>query len=41
VNDARKGDLLTRADAAWSRARELHPRAEEEILAKLRTDASR
>jgi glutamate formiminotransferase/formiminotetrahydrofolate cyclodeaminase len=40
VNDARKTDLLARADAAWTRSRDLHAHAEEEILTKLRTDAS-
>lgn len=40
VNDPRKADLLARADAAWTRARELHNEAENEILVKLRNDAS-
>jgi len=41
VNDERKGGLLARADAAWSRVLDLHAHAENEILSKLRTDASR
>jgi glutamate formiminotransferase len=41
VSDTRKSDLLARADAAWTRARELHTKAEEEILTKLRHDAAR
>jgi glutamate formiminotransferase/formiminotetrahydrofolate cyclodeaminase len=40
VNDPRKADLLARADAAWARARALHAEAENEILVKLRDDAS-
>jgi glutamate formiminotransferase/formiminotetrahydrofolate cyclodeaminase len=40
VNDPRKAGLLARADAAWTRARELHNEAENEILVKLRNDAS-
>jgi glutamate formiminotransferase/formiminotetrahydrofolate cyclodeaminase len=37
--DSRKASLLARADAAWSRAKELHALAEEEILVKLRAGA--
>jgi glutamate formiminotransferase/formiminotetrahydrofolate cyclodeaminase len=40
VNDPRKGDLLARADAAWTRARALHADAENEILVKLRDAAA-
>jgi glutamate formiminotransferase/formiminotetrahydrofolate cyclodeaminase len=36
----RKKALLDRADAAWAKSRELHLLAEEEILVKLRTQAS-
>ena len=36
----RKSSLLARADAAWQTARERHVAAEEEILVKLRTQAS-
>jgi glutamate formiminotransferase / formiminotetrahydrofolate cyclodeaminase len=36
----RKKALLDRADAAWAKSRELHVLAEEEILVKLRTQAS-
>src|SRR5947209_2264548 len=39
VTDVRKTALLARADAAWTRARELHVQAESEILDKLRTAA--
>lgn len=40
LDDAtRKVSLLDRADAAWSRTRELHALAEEEILVKLREGA--
>jgi glutamate formiminotransferase/formiminotetrahydrofolate cyclodeaminase len=39
TTDARKADLLTRADAAWNRAKEVHTFAEEEVLTKLRHDA--
>ncbi len=35
-SDSRKAALVTRADGAWSRSRDLHARAEEEILAALR-----
>ena len=38
-DDARKAELLARADAAWERAKELHALAENEILVKLRIDA--
>jgi formiminotetrahydrofolate cyclodeaminase len=40
LNDARKATLLARADAAWAHVLDLHALAENEILAKLRTDAS-
>ena len=36
ASDARKAALVSRADEAWSNARDLHARAEEEILSKLR-----
>lgn len=36
---ARKEPLLTRADAAWKRSRDLHLLAEDEILVKLRENA--
>ncbi len=36
---ATKAALLARADAAWTRTRELHARADQEILAKLRAAA--
>jgi len=36
ADDSRKAELLSRADAAWAKARELHALAEEEILVKLR-----
>ena len=39
-SDARKSELLARADAAWSKAQELHAEAEREILVKLRETAS-
>lgn len=40
LSDARRKEgLLTRADAAWARTRELHAAAEEETLAKLREQA--
>jgi glutamate formiminotransferase / formiminotetrahydrofolate cyclodeaminase len=39
ASDSRKAALLARADAAWSRAKELHAGAEEEILVKLRSEA--
>jgi glutamate formiminotransferase/formiminotetrahydrofolate cyclodeaminase len=35
-SDARKAELLARADAAWEKAKELHALAESEILVKLR-----
>ncbi|HEX8173368.1 MAG TPA: glutamate formimidoyltransferase [Thermoanaerobaculia bacterium] len=38
-DESRKSDLLARADAAWSRVRELHTLAEDEILVKLRREA--
>lgn len=38
-DDARKSALLARADAAWSKSKELHALAEDEILVKLRNDA--
>ncbi|HEV7767875.1 MAG TPA: glutamate formimidoyltransferase [Thermoanaerobaculia bacterium] len=37
-DDARKSALLARADAAWSKSKELHALAEDEILVKLRND---
>jgi len=40
VNDPRKHELLARADSAWSKSKELHARAEIEILEKLRTSAT-
>ena len=40
LTDARKGELLSRADAAWGRAVEQHAGAEREILSKLRADAA-
>jgi glutamate formiminotransferase/formiminotetrahydrofolate cyclodeaminase len=40
VNETRKATLLARADAAWVRVLDLHALAENEILTKLRTDAS-
>jgi glutamate formiminotransferase/formiminotetrahydrofolate cyclodeaminase len=39
ASDARKSELLARADAAWRKAKELHAAAEEEILVKLREGA--
>lgn len=36
ASDARKSDLLARADAAWARSKELHAAAEDEILVTLR-----
>jgi glutamate formiminotransferase/formiminotetrahydrofolate cyclodeaminase len=39
ASDARKAELLARADAAWRKAKELHAAAEEEILVKLREGA--
>jgi glutamate formiminotransferase/formiminotetrahydrofolate cyclodeaminase len=39
ASDARKPELLARADAAWKKAKELHVAAEEEILIKLREGA--
>jgi glutamate formiminotransferase/formiminotetrahydrofolate cyclodeaminase len=41
VNDPRKPELLTRADAAWAAAQERHAGAERSILSKLRADAER
>ena len=38
-SDARKSELLARADAAWAKAKELHENAEREILVKLREGA--
>jgi glutamate formiminotransferase / formiminotetrahydrofolate cyclodeaminase len=38
-DEPRKASLLQRADAAWERSRELHEKAEEEILVKLRKEA--
>ena len=38
-SDARKPELLARADAAWAKAKELHAVAEMEILVKLRENA--
>jgi len=38
-SDARKSELLARADAAWARAKELHAAAEDEILVTLRDKA--
>lgn len=40
LSEARKRPLLERADAAWDKAKELHALAEEEILVKLRKEAS-
>jgi glutamate formiminotransferase len=37
LSDARKSDLLARADAAWTESQQLHKLAEEEILGKLRS----
>jgi glutamate formiminotransferase/formiminotetrahydrofolate cyclodeaminase len=37
--DPRKAELLSRADAAWEKTRELHALAENEILVKLRNEA--
>jgi glutamate formiminotransferase / formiminotetrahydrofolate cyclodeaminase len=39
ASDARKSELLARADSAWRKAKELHAAAEEEILVKLREGA--
>jgi glutamate formiminotransferase/formiminotetrahydrofolate cyclodeaminase len=39
LSDPRKVSLLARADAAWSRAKELHALAEEEILVALRAQS--
>src|SRR5581483_8141274 len=39
VADARKTELLARADAAWAQSKELHVAAEEEILKGLRSRA--
>jgi len=39
VKDARKAELLRRADAAWSKSKELHLLAETEILDKLRASS--
>lgn len=40
VSDARKAELLARADAAWARSKELHGMAEDEILSPLRSSAT-
>jgi glutamate formiminotransferase/formiminotetrahydrofolate cyclodeaminase len=40
VSDPRKDELLTRADNAWSKSKELHVLAEAEILEKLRNSAT-
>jgi glutamate formiminotransferase/formiminotetrahydrofolate cyclodeaminase len=37
--DPRKAEMLSRADAAWAKVKELHALAENEILVKLRNDA--
>lgn len=39
VKDARKADLLSRADTAWRKSKELHALAETEILDKLRASS--
>lgn len=40
LTDSRRSALLSRADAAWERSQRLHEKAEDEILKKLRSNAS-